>query len=109
MVVIVPEPEIQPYRLIAGAIYSKSVMEQLPLRELSEVFACVMKPILVPNTIDTIAAAAVGEFHRVSNGDGQTRSVCMTCLTPVCISVDDDLIDRAESEHRCDLATETSI
>jgi hypothetical protein len=105
MVVVVPDPDTQPYHLIAGAIYFKSMTEQLPLRELAEIFTCVT----TSSPVGTVEiAAAQGEFHRVPNGDGQTRSICMLCYTHVTVSLDVVVLDKAESEHRCDLATETS-
>jgi hypothetical protein len=101
MVVVVPDPNSQPLRLIAGAIYSKSTADQLPPRELAEIFAGITNPVSV---LAATEAPAIGEFHRVPNGDGQTRSICMLCYLKVEVSSDPLVLAKAELEHRCDLA-----
>lgn len=105
LVVIAPEPKVQPYRLIAGAIYAKNVAEQLSLQELSAIFTCVTKN---EAPLSIAASAAVGEFHRVPNGDGRLRSICMRCYssTPVSISEDVSVLAKDEAAHRCDLEPE---
>lgn len=105
MVVVVPNPDTQPYRLVAGAIYSKSSTEQLPMRELAEIFNCVTKTSFAANVLELAAGASTGEFRRVSNGDGQTRSICAACYVKVAVSMEISVLDKAEQEHRCDLAT----
>jgi hypothetical protein len=101
LVVVVPEPDVQPYRLIAGAIYAKNVSEQLSLRELASIFSCVMTP---SSAADSDTPTPESTFHRVPNGDNQTRSICLLCYTPVAVSIDLAVLDKAELEHRCDLA-----
>jgi hypothetical protein len=108
LVVVATDPNAQPYKLIAGAIYSKSAAEQLPLRELAEIFACVTKQASAGNVLEMAAAATVGEFRRVPNGDGQTRSICMLCFAKVEVSSEIAVLDEAEHEHRCDLATDST-
>src|ERR1700687_6450452 len=49
MVVVVPDLDARPYRLIAGAVYFKSGIGQLPMRELAEIFDCVAKPASAAN------------------------------------------------------------
>ncbi len=106
LVVVVAEPNTQPYKLIAGALYFKNATEQLPLRELNEIFTCVTTQVAATNVLQI--AAGGGEFHRVPNGDGQTRSICMHCYFPAGVSDDPTEIDRLEQEHRCDLASESN-
>jgi hypothetical protein len=105
MVVVVPDPNSQPLLLIAGAIYSKSTADQLPARELAEIFSGLTRPVSVT---EANQSATAGEFHRVPNGDGQTRSICMLCYGPVEVSCELSVLDKAEQEHRCDLAPEDS-
>jgi hypothetical protein len=109
MVVVVPDPNTQPYGLIAGAIYFKSDTEQLPMRELAEIFDCVTKAAFAANVLELAAGATTGEFRRVSNGDGQTRSICALCYTSVAVSIEIPVLDKAEQEHRCNLATSPAL
>ena len=108
LVVVVADPNTQPYKLIAGAIYAKSVTEQLPLRELAEIFSCVTKPASAENVLEMAAAATAGEFHRVPNGDGQTRSICLLCYIHVAVSAETAVLESGEREHRCDLEASDS-
>jgi hypothetical protein len=108
LVVVVPDLNTQPYKLIAAAIYSKSVTEQLPLRELAEIFDGVTNPAPAANVLKLAAAADSREFRRVSNGDGQTRSLCALCYTSVAVSIEISALDKAECEHRCDLQSPDS-
>lgn len=104
IVVVVPDPETIPYRLIGATIYPKSGIDQLPLKELAAAFAAVTKNPIAP---DQSHETSSGEFHRVPNGDGQTRSICMLCMEPVAISAEGSHLDEGESSHRCDLAAES--
>jgi hypothetical protein len=106
MVVVVPEPNVQPYRLIAGTIYAKSMTEQLPLKELAEIYTCVTLGRREPEQNEPPTPEV--EFHRVPNGDGRTRSICMKCYEPVIVSEDIHVLDEAERAHRCDLASDSN-
>jgi hypothetical protein len=109
VVVVVPYPNAQPYRLVAGAVYAKSGAEQLPMRELADIFDCVAKLHPAANVLELAAGATTGEFRRVSNGDGQTRSICSLCYTSVAVSIEIPVLDKAEQENRCDLATAPAV
>jgi hypothetical protein len=111
LVVVVPDPTLQPYELIAGAVYAKSAESQLSYKELARIFAQITMPAIVGSAADNESANSSGDFHRVSNGDGQLRSICITCLssTPVSISADLAVLDKAEQEHRCDLSPAAAI
>jgi len=99
MIVVVPDPLTQPYKLIAAAVYTKSVSEQLSVAELSSIFDNATRA-LDP----AMAVGTNGDFRQVPNGDGRTRSICCLCYTHVAVTDDHAEIDTAEKEHRCDLA-----
>jgi hypothetical protein len=101
MVVVVPEPNIEPYNLIAAAVYTKSVSEQLSFRELAAIFDAA-KATAAPASDDP-----KGNFRRVPNGDGKTRSICCLCYTHVAVTEHELEMDAAENQHRCDLESET--
>lgn len=98
MVVVVPEPAETPLKLIAGAIYAKSSTDQLPLKELSSIFTAVITPSIAASATEEECS---GEFHRVPNGDGQTRSICMSCYELVTVSMDIAFITASEKNHLC--------
>lgn len=105
MVVIVPDPDTQPYTLIAAAVYTKSVAEQLSFAELAAIFDNATKALPVAPD----ATPPKGDFRRVSNGgdDGKMRSICGSCYAHVAVSEHEHELDSAEEQHRCDLATES--
>jgi hypothetical protein len=94
MIVIVPDPNTIPYRMIAGAIYSKSFRDSLSLAELAAIYHGVMSPLE-----DDAADAASENFHRMPNGDGATRSMCIACLEWNFVHLESTAIDSAECEH----------
>lgn len=104
MVVVVPEPDIQPYNLIGAAVYMKSIADQLSAKELAAIFGNATKAEEAPKDIPK------GEFHRVPNGDGKIRSICGSCYCDPPVAVTEDIaeLDKAEAAHRCDLAAEES-
>jgi hypothetical protein len=101
LVVVVPDLEANPLKLIAAAMYTKSMATQLPLKELAAIFAG------VTTSQPEIAATAPEintsrEFHRVPNGDGQKRSICFQCYALVAVSPDVEALDTAERDHKCE-------
>ncbi len=98
LIVVVPSPEQQPFGLIASAFYSKSSESQLPTKELARIFAAIVTPV----TFNLAASEdAEGEFRRLSNGDGNTRSICSACFESVAVSADPSVIAIAEAGHTC--------
>jgi hypothetical protein len=93
LVVVVQDPNTQPYRLVAGAIYSKSTMTQLSIKELAKIFAEVVKPISDAETNQP-------EFRLVDNGDGRMRLICCDCMGFE-VSGDLEILDTAKSLHKC--------
>jgi hypothetical protein len=102
MVVVVPEPNIEPYKLIGAAVYTKNVAEQLSFTELAAIFHDATRA--MPMTSEMVAPTA--DFHRVANGDGNIRSICILCYVAVAVTQDTAELDKAEEQHRCDLATD---
>lgn len=98
MVAIVPDPNKQPYEIIAAAIYPKNEIDQLSAKQLAVIFAAVTAPFVREGAI---AAAADESFRQVSNGDGQTRSLCNTCGESVGVSDDPTVLKEAQSRHQC--------
>jgi hypothetical protein len=99
LVVVVLDPDKEPYELIAGAVYSKSMTAQLSFKELAKIFAQVTAPILA--TEEAPQPGSKLEFQRVPNGDGRSRSICMGCYAHVEISLDAGVLDDAEVKHVC--------
>jgi len=104
MIVVVPDPLTQPYNLIAAAVYTKNVHDQLSFAELSSIFDNATR------AIDPVmAAGGSGDFRQVPNGDGKTRSICCLCYAAVAVHDDPTEIEKAEKEHRCDLAADPDL
>jgi hypothetical protein len=73
MVVIVPDPTHQPYRLIAAAIYGKNAPDQLSNKQLAKIFAAVtaLPAAHSPNEEE--------QFQHVAKDGGSTLSLCRSC------------------------------
>jgi hypothetical protein len=96
MVVIVPDPDTQPYRLIAAAVYAKNRTDQLSSRELAKILASVLRP------VSRLRAALDEErFMHIRRGDGQMRSICYACGETVAVSFDMAEIDESDQQHPC--------
>lgn len=97
MVVVVPEPNIQPYRLIAISVYAKNQTSQLSLKALAKIFATATSP--YP---DATKPAETEKFRRVNQPDGQTRSLCLNCGETVAVALEELNIEDGEKQHSCD-------
>ena len=96
IVVIVAEPTVQPYRLIAVAVYAKNQTAQLSTRELARIFAAATKP------TGECSPEVPERFHHVKQGDGDTRSLCMDCGETVAVSFQLPDIEDGQNKHLCD-------
>jgi hypothetical protein len=93
MIVIVPDPDTIPYRMIAGAIYSKNFRESLSLAELATIYHGVM------TQPEDKATDLSDNFHRMPDENDATRSMCILCLEWTFIHFESAPIDAAEAEH----------
>lgn len=95
MVVIVPEPNKEPLRLIAGTVYWKSSTIQLSLKQLAAIFLAVTAP-----TVQR-APDQPEQFRHVNEPDGLVRSICNTCYDAVAVSADITEIEAGQTAHDC--------
>ena len=96
LVAIVPEPHVQPYRIIAGGVYPKNSVDQLTLKQLAAIFAAITS-----SAEEGVVRTTTSQFIRVSNGDGQLRSLCEVCGDTVAVSALDDTLLLGEDTHDC--------
>ena len=96
MVVIVPDPLSQPYYIIAATVYAKSTVSELTLKQLATIFAAVTSSPRPQSQQETESG-----FRRVSNGDGKTRSLCITCGESVSVSAVHQELQEGEEQHQC--------
>lgn len=95
MVVVVPEPDARPLRLIAAAFYSKNQASQLTTKQLLQIFAGIMAG-AKGETPDQI----IERFKRVTRADGQTASICVDC-GETWIAETMEILDCIEAQHAC--------
>ena len=95
MVVVVLDPFLQPYHLIAATIYAKNTVSQLTPRQLASIFAS------VTSSPPQNTQEAESSFKHVDNGDGSTRSICLTCGESVAVSALPQELQDGEIQHEC--------
>jgi len=97
LVAIVPDPLTQPYYIVAAAIYPKNETDQLTLKQLAAIYAAVT----AVREEGPAQQTSESHFRRVSNGDGQTRSLCDVCGDSVAVSAIDEELQQGEDRHQC--------
>lgn len=97
IVVVVPDPLTQPYRLIAATVYAKNQTSQLSVKELTRIFTAITSP-----TVEAGKQPEPELFRHVIQDDGQTRSLCLGCCEAVAISFDAQVIEDGQQQHKCD-------
>ncbi len=96
LVAIVPDPTVQPYQIIAGAIYPKSTTDQLSAKQLAAIFAEVTTPYREE------PAEPDPQFTRIKCGEGDVMiSVCSSCGGSTAKSAIEAELDSGESAHAC--------
>lgn len=97
LVAVVPDPNVQPYRIIAGAVYPKSTTDQLTAKQLAAIFAAVTATVQ-----EEAEDPPESKFVRVACGEGAVRlSVCTKCGVQTCKSDVEDDLALAEDTHEC--------
>lgn len=100
LVAIVPDPTVQPYQIIAGALYPKSTTDQLSAKQLAAIFAAVT----LPYREET--AEPDPQFARVKCGEGDVLiSVCSSCGTSTGKSAIQAELDDGDRNHKCPART----
>lgn len=97
LIVIVPDPLTQPYRLIAARIYSKTGTAQLSLKELALIFMGVVNQ---PSDVSASAEEDQDKFRDYPEGNGVFRSLCCTCGETVGVG-DSAELERFKAAHEC--------
>ena len=80
-------------------MYTKAVAEQLSFKELAAIFAGLTAPVIAQATPEADLPAC--RFTRISNGDGQIRSICDQCYTAAAISIEVEILEKGEREYVC--------
>lgn len=98
MVAICPDPQQQPYHLIAAGVYEKRATEQFSARELAQVYA----EIMAPQRGEKGRVPDEYRYNRSIDVDGTIRSVCLDCASMVITSPDEGKVGEAELQHECE-------
>lgn len=98
MVVIVPDPNQQPYELIAGGIYYKSTRSRLSDKEFAAIYAEIAGP---RRASKSTLNAEDFRFNEMTDSQGVIHVVCLECATMIIESSSIEQVSEAEMQHQC--------